>query len=884
MLAKGIQQQVHAYRGGHELVASSVRLSPIDQDVIDRLSDLAGPIGPGERFDPYLTLYPLPSGRYYVVARTWQDLGAPRAGCVVTRSSLIPQEIWTKESLLISSVVEELEQHNIGDLRVPIDGLATLPPLPSTLPSITGSSLRELVEALFLESRQPIVVIGAQSPELTVVRLLGALWPAMRRSMALCTHAFSPRSIDGRPFDLLFAPTSARQNYGHWQGRRIEGESSFKARHRWTEEITERTFGGSLPQPLLLPFGHFSADSDGADEAVFRLYLLWSELEQRSKSSPLAVLGMLDIVSSRRTEGEAGVVALLPILRHSLSMAAANLSTGDLLSYIQTLLGKFPSRLPPTNLLREIRRHAALAAHAAPEEAFAHLAKCGAAGEVLPAVIVAGIGDGLAASTQGSEYVDKVLGLGREACQQLLSYSKRFCESVVTALEAAGDASKFVALAGLLETRDALRRARARRNLLRTFRSPLEVPVLRVLLASATAAALTSAVKALWLGNGLSVKEFDPVLRDAADDRYKLNALRTAIASLPSSPDTDRAVLSNLSLCAPDIEWISGFPANPSRKSSWCDEVVQRAADWELRSLPGKFTDVLLSMLAGESCDHVSSLARVFIQASGASSGRLGMVDGLIPIVDAPTANQLAVIGLEHVLSDESRVGEERAAAFFSAHATRVPARDLVALLANGRLGTERVSANLSVALSSSLESQRHVASRADDLTDLLVRRRGLVPSQEAIGAWSLFIALAREASPATELRAASSALDYALNLRHLQVSPLILTCFPVVYEELRQSRSTPSLFSYFTFVDWDRCRTARYDLVDAFLESAWPPADLILVADRIGEVHAIVQILAQRQRGRRYLESILASTSNLPVHLLTQLRDEVSRARSADS
>ena len=77
-------QQLHGYRHGHELLSGTLRLPPRDQDLVDRLSDVAGPLGPGERFAPYLTCYPLLSLTHYVVARTWQDLTAPRAGCVRT--------------------------------------------------------------------------------------------------------------------------------------------------------------------------------------------------------------------------------------------------------------------------------------------------------------------------------------------------------------------------------------------------------------------------------------------------------------------------------------------------------------------------------------------------------------------------------------------------------------------------------------------------------------------------------------------------------------------------------------------------------------------------------------------------------------------------------
>ena len=84
-----IEQQVHGYRQGHQLLSSSVNLSKADQSTIDQLSDVAGPLRPGEMFSPYVSAYPLPSETFYVLARTWQDLTVARAGCVRTLSLLI---------------------------------------------------------------------------------------------------------------------------------------------------------------------------------------------------------------------------------------------------------------------------------------------------------------------------------------------------------------------------------------------------------------------------------------------------------------------------------------------------------------------------------------------------------------------------------------------------------------------------------------------------------------------------------------------------------------------------------------------------------------------------------------------------------------------------
>ena len=88
--------QIHGYLRGHQLLSSSVDLPRGDQSVIDRLSDVAGPLRPNERFKPYLSGYPLPSGDRYVLARTWQDLTVARAGCVRTVTLLIPASAWAQ--------------------------------------------------------------------------------------------------------------------------------------------------------------------------------------------------------------------------------------------------------------------------------------------------------------------------------------------------------------------------------------------------------------------------------------------------------------------------------------------------------------------------------------------------------------------------------------------------------------------------------------------------------------------------------------------------------------------------------------------------------------------------------------------------------------------
>ena len=219
-------QQLHGYRQGHQLLSSTIRLPKPDQDLIDRLSDVAGPLSPGERFAPYLTLYPLPSEALYVVARTWQDLEAPRAGCVRTRSVLVPMSEWQEMQDLVSivAVATAAGADQPAERRAPVADAILLPPVDP----LQGT---ELIEALFLEERAPIVVFDAENPEPLALRVATALWPGFRGTFSMSTFARSPRTIGRKSFDLVFASNEARSRFADWKGRRIDGRKRAHARH-----------------------------------------------------------------------------------------------------------------------------------------------------------------------------------------------------------------------------------------------------------------------------------------------------------------------------------------------------------------------------------------------------------------------------------------------------------------------------------------------------------------------------------------------------------------------------------------------------------------------------------------------------------------------------
>ena len=93
-----IHQLVHGYSKGHSLLAGSCRLSKKSLDIVAEQSDLSGPLPAASSTPSYLTAYPLADQLLRPWA-PWPDLDAPRSGCVITHTLLIPKVLWVRRSL-----------------------------------------------------------------------------------------------------------------------------------------------------------------------------------------------------------------------------------------------------------------------------------------------------------------------------------------------------------------------------------------------------------------------------------------------------------------------------------------------------------------------------------------------------------------------------------------------------------------------------------------------------------------------------------------------------------------------------------------------------------------------------------------------------------------
>ncbi|MDB5385567.1 MAG: hypothetical protein JWM11_1213 [Planctomycetaceae bacterium] len=197
-----IQQALHGYSDGHRKLASSFRLSKDTERQILILSDLSGP-GGNDQFDPYITGYPVESGDYYALARTWPAPEMGRPGCVWTHTLLIGLDLLSHlnhPEILLSLFQRPSLEAGFNDyskaLILPSDAASESAP-----DTMWGGVL---IHALY-GGTSPYTVLpvkrysAAEIPFLSVWRLQ---WPGLRKSFTFCTGVRSQRSLDGEVFHL----------------------------------------------------------------------------------------------------------------------------------------------------------------------------------------------------------------------------------------------------------------------------------------------------------------------------------------------------------------------------------------------------------------------------------------------------------------------------------------------------------------------------------------------------------------------------------------------------------------------------------------------------------------------------------------------------------
>lgn len=212
-----VAQALHGYRNGHDLLASSRRLSREGERALLELSDLSGSAARTRGFESYISGYPVPGEHLYAFARTWLETAGTRPGSVWTHTLLLtPEQMampdvaglaqWFRRPLSLDQAVD----YGIP-LEIDADDIVG-PPREPTRSQLTDNTISsaEIFSALYQsDSAKRAILLPAASAadyEGVLLHIWSMQWPELREHFSFCTGALSFRKVAGRPFDLQVIP------------------------------------------------------------------------------------------------------------------------------------------------------------------------------------------------------------------------------------------------------------------------------------------------------------------------------------------------------------------------------------------------------------------------------------------------------------------------------------------------------------------------------------------------------------------------------------------------------------------------------------------------------------------------------------------------------
>ena len=132
------------------------------------------------------------------------------------------------------------------------------------------------------------------------------------------------------------------------------------------------------------------------------------------------------------------------------------------------------------------------------------------------------------------------------------------------------------------------------------------------------------------------------------------------------------------------------------------------------------------------------------------------------------------------------------------------------------------------------------------------------------------------------QLEACAILLPVLLRSVKADISILVAAAFPPVYRELARQNEVPDLFKFIPFLDWDRCKAARRDLVSAFVASpVWAPWHLALTGCLSSDVERILGRLPKSYGWEAYLERLSSELHHLPDNCRDQANEVIVSLRS---
>jgi hypothetical protein len=876
-----LQQLLHGYSHGHSLLAASTTLDSRDLDLIARLSDLSGSLGPSLVVTTYLTLYPLPSNEWYVIARTWPDEHAPRAGCVLTHSLLVPLAAWANEvSPLALLDVHKLPGDSLEQYRSPIEYD------PNTFGRASDSVMEPMggvfAQKYFGEGLTPLVWIGARNAELACLRIADALWPSLKLRFASCTRALQPRTLGERPFDLHFAPSEALSRFSEYsRDHVIDGLSTIehsKLEDAWSRELSNDIFG-RVSEDRQTRIRDLSRDLDPYPTSIRRVYLLL-ELEERIPGSPVAAVGALDLLESLAPAASSASDEKRRIARNALEAIAKEEGSRslELLYLLDQRLGE-PSFSPDRLVIDRGRALVERAFHSQPElsiNACAILSNRQAP-RSSPFFFAA-----VASATKVAVINNPELAASlfpHESFGELLLF---YCPDAASAFLKLTNIHRPKAIEALVTWCHALRseptRTMIRAAVLPEIRELSDVPILEELLKDAGSTEIPSICKLIEQREVFRSRSFVEIVGQLIGERHPIPVQEWCSENHWSSYQI-AALLSYCFSLTPE-----GFASlqetedkNRRRRGLVLAAYLARTSsyaipDWLQRALEGSYRTWIFLLAAADEPEVaaallllVRSLPRSAIARDLTISEHLQSVPGSLGEVLRPYAATQVIRDFLMGVSNTEQLRQWLVEAWVQRVLT-IMTGDTLASLIRELVPTSQEAWLRAWELISAVAG--YSLKFSGQLTFVAI---GSILAQPSRG-WSHKVAetwadllTKTEIDDAIHLDLCDQALRFSLQHRHLPLDIVVAESFFSVHKAVMDdSVAVKSWRSFWGFGEWDRAKELRSSLVDAFVHSDWRPELFVLAAKEEWLARKLCKRMRRQWRGEQFLERAYSALGDM--------------------
>jgi hypothetical protein len=876
-----VHHLLHGYRKGHQRLAGSCKLPSHAADLVDQLSDLPGSQPPAFHFSSYLTLYPVLNTEFYAIARTWPDEDAPRSGCVITHTLLVPIAKWgavrrpnafatlhfrpsDKADTSIFDTPLSVEE---SDLRLEDNPLQT---------SKLADADLDFVRKLFADNIRPLVYFDCRDVEPLVWAIACLAWPALRKALTVATLCFQPRTSGGDAFELMFAPSLAKPRFHSLQREAFVPDvaaSRGERKEPWIEELASALRSGTHHWPIQAELEDL-ADYLPDDPAIVQTLFTLRELSRRAATSPTAGVGVLDLIDAIIPGEDAGVEKKTEVVNVAIQSAKGLPPEEGLraMHLISQRLGRASfqevARLASPIVQHAVHRFVLLDPSSGMEVLDGACRTSGRPGEGL---FIDSLLDGLEDVARADAASVAPLRSYPEA--GVFSVSRRPSIALGYLLGVRSKTNDAIApLVRWIHLANGEARVRLRRTLIRHL-SEAEAPILAELLADVPFSEVYPVCDEVVESGVLASEPVRRLVADAVAGRHPEAVVAWAENGTCWATEAAEVVAAAISPSPAGLERIMQIGMIHSERGA---DILAAFVSAVIGSYKGAW---LRDYTAG----HVAHVRLLAEFATGNLRARAALAALLSDCMFVPIAHETSFI------ETIPRIGDEGLASLLMSHGMQSVFVDYV----RGRLSwgsakpwldaewfRRRLEAGVPDALYDAIRAARSSDEYKRSWELLLELLHSLFGSQsgglpivvrtmvnegygvktpDSAGMWASVIRRAKAlTSPSVHLRLCVDALSLSFRSPRLPLGPVVVASFRTVYDAVCEPLIPHEVEELFGFFHWDKAKELRKSLINAFQDSSWQPGDLLLAVGDEWLVRKIVKRLLRRYGGDRYLQAAL--------------------------